>query len=196
MNPLANIEFYNTPSGDIEVKEEGKPVFTLDMTGARSLEIINGVLEMMKTFYPEAYEGLAKEYSTKEPNPVVYNFKIASRYIRCNCGEYDATSFDIDTNGRFNFEEVKCPMRGECHLERICCKPKFNTQLSDRELEILRLIVSHHTAEEIARKFFLSPHTVNNHRRNIHIKTNTKTVAELVEFWHVNNLNNYVHRKR
>ena len=52
--------------------------------------------------------------------------------------------------------------------------------LSDREFEIVRLIESGLSSEEIAEKLFLSVHTVNTHRRNILDKTGKETMAELI----------------
>jgi len=52
--------------------------------------------------------------------------------------------------------------------------------LSDREFEIVKLIESGLTSEEIAEKLFLSINTVNTHRRNILEKTGSKTMADLI----------------
>lgn len=52
--------------------------------------------------------------------------------------------------------------------------------LSDREKEILVLICEQYSTEEIAQKLFLSPLTVNNHRRNILNKTKAKNIAGMV----------------
>jgi hypothetical protein len=52
--------------------------------------------------------------------------------------------------------------------------------LSDREIEIVRLIESGLDSDEIAKKLFLSVHTVNTHRRNILDKTGNETMAEMI----------------
>jgi hypothetical protein len=52
--------------------------------------------------------------------------------------------------------------------------------LSDREFEIVQLIESGMTSEEISEKLFLSVHTVNTHRRNILDKSGKETIAELI----------------
>jgi len=52
--------------------------------------------------------------------------------------------------------------------------------LSDREFEIVKLIESGLSSEEIAEKLFLSVHTVNTHRRNILKKTGKSTIPDLV----------------
>lgn len=60
-------------------------------------------------------------------------------------------------------------------------KSKSNKDLlSDRESEILKLIVEGLTAKVIADKLFISHHTVQKHRKNILQKLNVKGTAELV----------------
>ena len=51
---------------------------------------------------------------------------------------------------------------------------------SSREFEIIRLIESGLSTEEIANKLFLSVHTVNTHRRNILEKSGKQTIADLI----------------
>ena len=53
---------------------------------------------------------------------------------------------------------------------------------SDREFEIIRLIESGLNSEEIAEKLFISPHTVNTHRRNILEKTGKTHISEVIYY--------------
>jgi len=183
-----NTEFYNSPSGEVMIKTEGKAVKVLDESSKDSREFIQNFLEYIIVFYNEAYKALAEYYSKSQLNKYHYEYKIVSRFIRCNFGEYDALHTDIDENGTFSFEEVHCPLRGECKLENICCKAKFTTKLTFRETEILKLFVKHYSVDEIAEKLFISPYTVSNHLKNIHSKTNTHSIAELVSYWNDHDL--------
>jgi two-component system response regulator NreC len=54
--------------------------------------------------------------------------------------------------------------------------------LSDRELEILRLIALGHTNSEIAGRLYLSVRTVESHRAHIQQKTRRSSRAELVRY--------------
>lgn len=179
---------YTTPDGCVMVKPHNKPVRELAENGKENREFIQSMLEYLRTFYTEAFNALCETYSAKEPNRLNYEYWIVWRFIRCNMGSYDLLSHDIDHTGMLQFEEVKCPLRGECKLENICCRPQFNSGLTHRETEVLRLIVNHLQAVDIADKLHLSIHTVNNHRRNIQIKTNTRSIGELVDYWHTNNM--------
>ncbi len=60
--------------------------------------------------------------------------------------------------------------------------------ISRRELELLQLMASGLNTPQIAKALFLSYHTVENHKRNLRKKTNTKTSAELIDFVWRNNL--------
>lgn len=53
-------------------------------------------------------------------------------------------------------------------------------KLSERELEILRLICFQKTAKEIAEELFIAPRTVEGHKNTLFAKTGAKNVAGLV----------------
>lgn len=59
-------------------------------------------------------------------------------------------------------------------------KPSYN--ISEREVEIIRLIVNGYTSGEVADRLFLSEHTVKTHRKNIFRKLNINSVSELSTF--------------
>lgn len=54
--------------------------------------------------------------------------------------------------------------------------------LTDREIEILRLIAQEMTNEEIGKKLFISRRTVDAHRRNLLEKTGSRNTAGLIKF--------------
>lgn len=60
--------------------------------------------------------------------------------------------------------------------------------ISKREHEILLLMTKGLNSPQIAEKLFISYHTVENHKRNLRKKTNTKTTAELIHYVWSNNL--------
>lgn len=55
-------------------------------------------------------------------------------------------------------------------------------KLTDREIEIIRMIEKDMTTREIADKLFISERTVETHRKNILYKTNTQTVVGLLKY--------------
>ncbi len=56
----------------------------------------------------------------------------------------------------------------------------INTNLSGRELEILRMISFEYTTNEIAHMLFISPHTVITHRKNLMYKMEVRNTAGMV----------------
>ena len=67
---------------------------------------------------------------------------------------------------------------------RLAAEPEAPTpdDLSDRELEVLRLIALGHTNNEIAKQLFLSVRTVESHRSHIQQKLGLTNRAELVRY--------------
>ena len=64
-------------------------------------------------------------------------------------------------------------------------KPEKNEEqvkLTERELEILKLIVQELNNAEIADKLFISERTVETHRKNMIRKFNTKTIVGLIKY--------------
>ena len=54
--------------------------------------------------------------------------------------------------------------------------------LSERELEVLRLITQEFSNKQIADKLFISERTVETHRKNIFRKTHTSSIVGLIKF--------------
>lgn len=61
-------------------------------------------------------------------------------------------------------------------------KPMLNeeSELSTREIEVLKLICQQKTAKEIGELLFISPKTVEGHRNSLFVKTGVKNVVGLV----------------
>ncbi len=57
----------------------------------------------------------------------------------------------------------------------------MGNQLSPREVEVLNLVSEGLTDHQIAKKLFISYHTVNTHRKHLLIKLDAKNTAELVK---------------
>lgn len=155
------IEFYTTPSGEVTLKKIGE---TERQLTENDTEFIQAFLNVLKEFYTGAYEALMENYGSNE-NKRYRDFLIVRRFIKCNLGIYD-NSIDLDEHWNFKFEFVSCPLRGECKYDKIICSPQFNTNLSDRQMEVMKLLYDGMTDSQVADKLFISLNTVNNHRKN------------------------------
>lgn len=127
---IPQTEFYNTPQGEVMVKQPGEPVFVFS---AENRPLVEAMLLLINDRYPGAFRRLAEIYSRYERNKTNFEFKMVHRFLRCNFGEYDEYKHDIDASGTCFFEEVRCPLRGECRDEGIICKPQLHTTLTPRE---------------------------------------------------------------
>jgi two-component system nitrate/nitrite response regulator NarL len=57
-----------------------------------------------------------------------------------------------------------------------------NSHLTNREIEIIRLIENENSNKEIAEMLFISERTVETHRKNIFRKTNTQSIVGLLKY--------------
>ena len=106
----------------------------------------------------------------------------AEGYILKNTGKKElSTALQKIADGGTHYSEevllslmhkIKKDKKHDSHIQK----------LSEREIEIVELICKEFSNEEMAEKLFLSKRTVETHRRNISLKTNTKTVVGLIKF--------------
>jgi DNA-binding NarL/FixJ family response regulator len=103
-----------------------------------------------------------------------------------------------DSAGEKLIQAVQAVLRGECYLDSPVAarivdefvkipdattgQDQIQERLSDRERQILRLIVDGLSNKDIANKLFLSPKTVENHRARIMSKLDRHDVIGLVKY--------------
>lgn len=180
---MTAVEFYNSPDGTVMYKTVGGSVREFR---EENREMVTMLFQLIRDRYPRAFKALSDLYSKEEDSRETFEFKIVSRFVRCNFGEFDMHTTDIDADGMFRFEEVKCPLRGECTFEGRICKPALDTKLSDRELEVLGLIADGLETDDIALQLSISPFTVSRHRDNIKAKLGLRKLAQLVTWYNTN----------
>lgn len=111
----------------------------------------------------------------------------AKAYIFKNAGEDELTSaIEAVTIGEYfvnpQLEPIlKTFLKKKKDIEKGYIK-ETEYILTDREQEILKLIVKGYTSTEIAETIFLSNRTVEVHRKNIMTKLGTKNTASLVKY--------------
>lgn len=183
---MKRMEFHTDPmNGEGMYREVGEPIIK-QLTQNDTVQI-DELLETSKTFYPEQYEALNEEYKKSSSNKKYYDFLRARRIINCCFGENDRQA-DIDEFGNYHFEMVKCPRIAECKWFKIICQPKFDSTLTERELEVMKLYFENYKSDAIAEKLFLSIHTVKNHRRNALQKLKLHSLIEFNDYAHINHL--------
>lgn len=151
-------------------------------------EVVKSILDRIRECYPDAYNALVENYKKASQNVPYYQWLMANRFCRCNFGELDSQKRDIDCNGAFNFEKVKCPLRGECKYEGVICSPKFSSKLSEAQLRVMKLLYEGYSAEQVADELFISVNTVANHRKTSYLKLGVNSIAEFIQYANRNNL--------
>lgn len=173
------IEFYSTPQGEIILSRGGKTPVKVTPS---DIDLVSELVGMIKNRYPIAYDRLVSNYKESAKNKPYFQWRIVRRFIACNMGNYDTQNYDIDRDGDFKMEEVKCPLRGECKDEGVICKPKPST-LTDRELQVLELITLQYSNAVIANVLDIAIETVKSHRENMLAKLKMNNNNELVTYY-------------
>ncbi|NJN27537.1 MAG: response regulator transcription factor [Cyclobacteriaceae bacterium] len=107
----------------------------------------------------------------------------ASGYLLKNCGSNElkkAIRMVHDGQSYYSSEVTEIIMENLTKSKK--SKIALEVPLSNREKEVLHLIVKEYSNQEIADTLFISPRTVDAHKRNLLDKTGSKNIAGLVLF--------------
>jgi len=87
---------------------------------------------------------------------------------------------EVYKKGYYFMEEQIDVMRNQISSKAPAPSLTTEQELSEREIDVLKLICQQYTAQEIADKLFISARTVEGHKSNLLLKTSTKNLAGLV----------------
>ncbi len=110
----------------------------------------------------------------------------AIKAIRNAAFDFLLKPVDIDelkeTINRFTVKRIDKFINSKKENQKILFADKLKNQysLTDREIEIVKLLLQGKSSKEIGEILFISKHTVNTHRRNILEKTSINSTGELV----------------
>lgn len=175
MEKYAHTEFFISPLGEIMIHDR-RGVHTYKEEDTEFTDLMFSAIEDK---YPEAFESLSRLYRKSSANILFFKYRVVHRFLRCNFGEYDKR-YDIDEFGDFNFEEVKCPLRYECELCDIVCRPKFNSSLSIREKEVMKMIYHGANPLKVSQALAISEQTVLTVKRNAFKKLEVHSMQEFM----------------
>lgn len=112
-------------------------------------------------------------------NEMINDADIAG-YVLKNIGKQELiTALEKIAGGGIYFSEEVIEELQRCSRRK---KQKEEAHLTDREIEIIRLIEKEYNNKQIAESLFISERTVETHRKNIFRKTNTNSVIGLVKY--------------
>ena len=165
------------------VNENEVDVVLMDFTAPSfSVETVPSVLELNENI------GVVAITPDQEGETIVNALRAGVKsYVKKDCDLNEIVSSVRDTAKGDKFfcgkiletiQRVEIDPNSE-EFDQFNCEP---IRLSVREQEIITYIAEGHTNTDIAQKLFLSPHTVNTHRKNIMQKLGVKNTASIVMY--------------
>jgi two-component system, NarL family, nitrate/nitrite response regulator NarL len=178
--PQFEFVFATTCPKDVLQNLKTKPVDVL-LTDVMMPELPGNVLakEVKKEFPQTKILALSMNGEGSLVNEMINDADI-SGYILKNIGKQELIkAIEKIANGGIYFSEEVLD-----ELQRVSSRKKQNEEahLTDREIEIIRLIEKEYSNKQIAEALFISERTVETHRKNIFRKTNTNSVIGLVKY--------------
>lgn len=146
---------------------------------ARSHDAINSKLQELKNIIIKYYK---PDRASDSLNSVVYDLFVTEYDLRRHC-EVENALF-VPAVEKLEASAIPATPAEEGG------EPDGGDLLSDREKEVVKLVVEGLRNKEIAEKLFISPHTVLTHRKNISHKLNIHSVSGLTIYAIVNNIVN------
>jgi DNA-binding NarL/FixJ family response regulator len=150
------------------------------------MPVMDGVetMKRMRTDHPEVKVLVLSMHS--EEKFIVHLMELgANGYLlkTAEAAEVETAIRSVAESGYY-FSDMVSQVMLQGLVKKDKVRPYFNVvdPLSERELEVLKLICAEKTTPEIAERLFLSPRTVEGHRNNILLKTGARNVAGLVVF--------------
>ena len=172
------LEFFMTPRGRVMYQINDNESYLYQES---DIELSKFMLDLIERQYPEALIALNQMYSASKLNRVHYDYLRVSRFIRCNFGNYDGLTHDVQDEV-LHIEDVSCPLREECTMSGIICKPKpFG--LTERETEVASMIYSGMSYDEASIRLRISPFTIKNTIQNIRKKLKLGSTKDVAKFF-------------
>lgn len=120
--------------------------------------------------------------------PEIYYENNRPRYVFCKISNYEHILFNAKCTMYVLDKNTKKKTLYYCENREVVLQPYiYDKHLSDREIQVIKLLCKGLLSKEIAEILKISKNTVENHKQNIFIKTKTKKITELVMF-----ANNYL----
>ncbi len=149
----------------------------LNMPGMKGVDLIRAI----KQQNPGIKVLVISMHSEQE---LVYDIMMAEAegYILKNSGKTELLQAINDIlDGKTHYEKAVLDMM-VAGVKKKARSQSLIKPLSNREQEVLQLIIAEYTSKEIAEKLFISKQTVDKHRLSIMEKTEAKTLVGLIKY--------------
>lgn len=150
------------------------------------MPLLNGVdaTRIIQSNFPKIRVIALTSYDSKSFIANMINIGAASYLVKNTTpAEMISTINEVYDRGFFYNESVLEVIQDGILATNTKIKNSFDEDyLTNREKEVMQLICKQMSTQEIAEKLFLSPRTVEGHRNNLLLKTESKNVAGLVVY--------------
>jgi DNA-binding NarL/FixJ family response regulator len=162
----------NNPKPDIIIMDLKMPL----LNGIEATKIIHRDFSEIKIIALTSYDSKSFIANMIDVGAVSYLVKNATPQ------ELFATIHEVAAKGFYYSEYVMDIIQNDL-ISNKKSKCSFDTGfITSRELEVLQLICKQKSTIEIGEKLFISPRTVEGHRNNLLLKTESKNIAGLVVY--------------
>ncbi|WP_317897930.1 response regulator transcription factor [Aurantibacillus circumpalustris] len=165
-------EFVNKQKVDLILLDMSMPV----MDGMEAMKIV-------KQKFPDLKIIMLTMFSTRDQIEKLLRAG-ADGYVLKNTGKEELVlAIETVMKGESFFsKEVTEQIMAGIQKKKVANRNAMIVELTEREKDVLKLIVKEHTTQEIAEKLFISTNTVETHRKNLVSKLNVRNVAGLVKY--------------
>lgn len=170
----------------LKIQDHSPDILLLDL----EMQPMDGmaVVQELKSNYPETRIIVLTMHS--EPELIAYLMKQGvNGYLLkdTKSNEFEQAIRKVYSDGHYFNDQVSMALLSEMQNKKRNPKPQLgpNVHLTSREMEVLELIAQELTTQEIGEKLFLSPKTVEGHRKSLlqkfHAKNSTGLVIKAIE---------------
>jgi DNA-binding NarL/FixJ family response regulator len=146
----------------------------INMPGKTGMELV----EILSQQYPNISVIMISMYSDKRFVQECKRMQVKGYILKNASKEKLITAIRAVVNGEAYYDPNLVKQKDIHQNDEFIRKFK----LTERELEIIRLVIEDHTAQDIAKLLFISVFTVETHRRNINLKLGVKNTLGLIKF--------------
>jgi DNA-binding NarL/FixJ family response regulator len=162
----------------------------LDFLNENQVDVLLTDLYMPKMTGMELTQKVKKRFPNVKVLALSVSYDVSIVHDLIDAG---ISGFIIKTIGRDELiEAIKTIAQGNIYFSREVSNEILRSlsnrteeevyHLTEREIEIVKLIAQEFSNAEIANKLCISERTVETHRKNIYRKTNTKTIVGLIKY--------------
>jgi DNA-binding NarL/FixJ family response regulator len=162
----------DNPKPDIVIMDLKMPL----LNGIEATKIINREFSEIKIIALTSYDSKSFIINMIDVGAVSYLVKKATPQ------ELLETIKEVATKGFYYSDYVMDIIQNDSIANKKSKCSFDNSFITSRELEVLQLICKQKSAIEIGEELFISPRTVEGHRNNLLLKTESKNIAGLVVY--------------